>query len=256
GAAVVLHWRVPPAPTAALADLGGTSPTGHGGRLDRVHPVGRHAVRRPPFAAAGGAPVDPGGGHAPDAVGVRRRCPRSPDHPAVLLAALPGAAARHDRPALPRAPPGPPDRAHPPARLAQPARLWLAWPGPAWAWLAWPGPESRGGHLTGAVLCHLRGAHHAGYVRPDRTDLEHRPVPARGDHVGSGARLVHGVPRRRAAGHARLGGHDRGTSADPGGAGARAHRARSFLHAARGLSASRKLADRRPWSAPAARPPA
>src|SRR6185437_8529307 len=173
GAAVVLHRRVPPAPAAALADLGGTSPTRHGGRLDRLDPAGRHAVRRQPVTAAGGAPVDPGGGHAPDAVGVRRRCPRPPDHPAILLAALPGAAARHDRPAPPRAPPGPPDRAHPPAplappaRLAQPARLWLAWlrlawPGPAWAWLAWPGPESRGGHLTGAVLCHLRGAHHAG----------------------------------------------------------------------------------------------
>ena len=65
------------------------------------------------------------------------------------------------------------------------------------------------GAAGSAAPVHLRGAGPARHDRADQPGVADRAVPAGQHYLRRGAGLVHGVPRRPAAAHARLGGVDR-----------------------------------------------
>ena len=162
---------------------------------DRLLPPRRPALRRRSADHRGCGDLAAAGRHVDHVLPLRRRVPRRGRHLAVLLAAHPAhpghPAGAHHRPHDPDVgAEAHPDAGQGPHERERGRRAVL------------PGLHGQGRRL---LHVHLRRDRAAGHLRPDQPDLAVRPLQP-GEHLrGLPARLLHGLPRGRAAPDARLG---------------------------------------------------
>ena len=195
---VVLHRRVPQAARAQLGDRLPAAAARHPRGLHRLLAARRPALRHRHPRRRRLHEGDPGRRHLHVVLPLRRRVPRRVDHPAALhrpRAADPGPAARPDR------------RPHAAARLPQAHAVARPRPhrGERRRLPDAPGLHRQGRRL---LLHRLRRHRPHGWPAVDQPGVEVRPLrPDEGDRRLA-ARLVHGLARRPAAHHARLGDGD------------------------------------------------